>query len=169
MFGCYRKGDANDPETYAAAISAVFTRYAPEVVREVADPRTGLPSTFKFLPTVAEVREACDLVAGRIQRRADHIAQVNRQIAERKADEERRANEVRPSLDDLKEKHGADWGLKTARDGEAERAKSRLQQFERANRLYFERECQAAGIDPSEGVSPALRENLRQKAPGRAA
>ena len=60
MFGCYRKGDANDPETYTAAIAAVLAEYSPAVVQRVTDPRTGLPRTMKFMPNVAEVAEACD-------------------------------------------------------------------------------------------------------------
>lgn len=168
LFGCYRRDDAADPETFSAATAAVFSRYAPEVVRLVTDPRTGLPGTSKFLPTISEVREACELEAGRIQRRADHLAQIDRQIAERKADEVRRAAEVRPSLDDLKAKHGPNWGL-TEQKQDSDRDRKRRETFERANRLYFERECAAAGVDPAAGVSPSLLQNLRDKAPGRAA
>jgi hypothetical protein len=60
LFGCYRKGDANDPEIYTAAIAATLADYPAEVVEYVTDPRTGLPSKLKWLPTVAEVREACE-------------------------------------------------------------------------------------------------------------
>ena len=60
MFGCYRKDDAHDPDTYAAAISAVLAEYPEGVVRYVTDPRTGLPRKMKFLPSVAEVSEACE-------------------------------------------------------------------------------------------------------------
>lgn len=60
LFGCYRKGDANDPEIYTAAIAATLADYSLEVVQYVTDPRTGLASKLKWLPTVAEVREECD-------------------------------------------------------------------------------------------------------------
>ena len=60
LFGCFRKGDANDPDTYAAAIAAVLTRFPPEVVAHVTDPRSGLPSRSNWLPTVHEVRQTCD-------------------------------------------------------------------------------------------------------------
>lgn len=60
MFGCYRKADANDPEIYTAAIAATLADYEPEIIQYVTDPRTGLPSKLKWLPTVAEVREACE-------------------------------------------------------------------------------------------------------------
>lgn len=60
MFGCYRKGDANDPETYTAAITVILAEYAPEVVQRVTDPRTGIARKLKFLPTVAELSEECE-------------------------------------------------------------------------------------------------------------
>jgi hypothetical protein len=60
LFGCYRKGDANDPEIYTAAIAAVLADYEPEVIARVTDPRTGLPRKTKFLPNPAEVADACD-------------------------------------------------------------------------------------------------------------
>jgi hypothetical protein len=60
LFGCYRRGEANDPETYTMAIAATLADYPREVVEHVTDPRTGLPAKLKFLPAVAEVREACE-------------------------------------------------------------------------------------------------------------
>src|ERR1019366_3330787 len=60
LFGCFRKGDANDPETYTAAVTAILAEYPQEVIRYVTDPRTGIPRKSKFMPNPAEVAEACD-------------------------------------------------------------------------------------------------------------
>lgn len=60
LFGCYRRGDANDPDTYAAAVAAVLSEYSADCIRSVTDPRTGIQSTSQFLPTVAEVKAACE-------------------------------------------------------------------------------------------------------------
>lgn len=60
LFGCYRKGDAADPEIYVAAVTAILSEYPAEVVDFVCDPRTGLPRKLSFLPTVAEIAAACD-------------------------------------------------------------------------------------------------------------
>ena len=60
LFGCYRTGLANDPETYTMAVAATLADYPPEVIQHVTDPRTGLPAKCKWLPSVAEVREACE-------------------------------------------------------------------------------------------------------------
>jgi hypothetical protein len=74
LFGCYRKGDANDPEIYAAAIAATLSDFTREVVDYAVDPRTGIASKVKFLPTVAEVREFC-------QAHADWCVARDRMIA----------------------------------------------------------------------------------------
>lgn len=77
MFGCYRRGDANNPETYVAAVSAVLIHYSPDVVKEVTDPYSGLPSRkkengYSGMPDVADVKEACEDEAARIDRMAKY-------------------------------------------------------------------------------------------------
>jgi hypothetical protein len=72
MLSCYRKDETHNPEIYSSAVSAVLADgYSREIVDYVTDPRTGLPSRNKFLPSVAEVREACD-------ERAAHIDRIKR-------------------------------------------------------------------------------------------
>jgi hypothetical protein len=71
LFGCYRRGDANDPETYVAAISAVLSLYEADLIREVTDPRTGIQTTEKhmtFMPQSGELKVYCDGIAARKQR-----------------------------------------------------------------------------------------------------
>jgi hypothetical protein len=73
LFGCYRRGDANDPDTYVAAVAMVLSKYAVEVIKAVTDPYSGLPSKkkengYSGMPDVADVREACDDEANRIAR-----------------------------------------------------------------------------------------------------
>src|SRR5437660_1554614 len=71
MFGCYRRGDANDPETYVAAVAAVLAGFSEDVVAYVTDPRTGIPGELKWLPSVAEIKEACIKRRGYLDRLAD--------------------------------------------------------------------------------------------------
>lgn len=73
MFGCYRRGDANDPDTYVAAVTAVLTHYSAEIVKAVTDPYSGLPSRksdsgWTGMPDVADVKEACEHEATRRER-----------------------------------------------------------------------------------------------------
>jgi hypothetical protein len=71
LFGCYRRGDANDPETYVAAIGAVLARYDADLIREVTDPNTGIQTTEKhmtFMPQSGELKVYCEGVAARKER-----------------------------------------------------------------------------------------------------
>lgn len=69
LFGCYRRGDANDPDTYVAAIAAILASYDDaDLIREVTDPRTGISATEKFasfMPNAGELKIHCDGVARR--------------------------------------------------------------------------------------------------------
>jgi hypothetical protein len=59
LLGCYPRGQAEDPDTYVMALSAVLSEFPEVVVRFVTDPRSGIPRTQKFLPAVAEIATAC--------------------------------------------------------------------------------------------------------------
>lgn len=60
LFGSYRKGDANDPDTYVMAITAILSEYEPAVIKRVTDPRLGIARKSKWMPNPAELSEACD-------------------------------------------------------------------------------------------------------------
>lgn len=60
LLACFRKGDAENPEIYAGAVASVLSSYPEAVAYRVTDPRTGLAGTSKWLPTVSEVRSACE-------------------------------------------------------------------------------------------------------------
>lgn len=60
LLGCYRRGDAADPESYVGALVVVLMAYPEQVARRVTHPAGGLPGTSTFLPSVAEVRVACE-------------------------------------------------------------------------------------------------------------
>lgn len=66
LFGSYRRGDANDPERYVAAIAAVLSMYEPDLIREITDPRSSIATTEKFMsfmPNAGELKVYCDGVA----------------------------------------------------------------------------------------------------------
>jgi hypothetical protein len=60
MLGFWRKDDAWDPELFLTGIAAVLALYPREVIDRVVHPAFGLPSTLRFPPTPAEVKEACE-------------------------------------------------------------------------------------------------------------
>lgn len=49
-----------DSEVYATALVAVLSAYSEAIVARVTDPRTGLPGRSQWLPTIFEVRQACE-------------------------------------------------------------------------------------------------------------
>jgi hypothetical protein len=60
---------------YIRVAAAVMTGFTEEIVRAAFDPRTGLQTRQKWLPTVSEIREACEAVAAERAVRA-HRAQL---------------------------------------------------------------------------------------------
>ena len=60
MIGVYPRAEVMDPDTYVTAVAGTLAQYPPHVSQKVASPITGLPSKQKFLPRIAEVREACE-------------------------------------------------------------------------------------------------------------
>lgn len=115
LLGCYRTGDASDPETYVAAITAVLARYPEVVITAVTHPVTGLPSKKNWLPTIKEVSAAC---ASEHQPILQHEARLKR-IKDQMEAREREAAGVRPTLDQLKERFGENWGLGIAEEATA--------------------------------------------------
>lgn len=83
LLGYFRTGEASDPDVYTAGIIAVLSDYPIAIIRQVVDPRTGLPSKFKWLPAIAEVKEACETEMEPIRRQRARDAQIERQLAER--------------------------------------------------------------------------------------
>jgi hypothetical protein len=71
LFGCYRRGDANDPDRYVASIAAVLSLYDFELMRDVTDPRTGICTSEKymsFMPNAGELKVYCDALVARRDR-----------------------------------------------------------------------------------------------------
>lgn len=60
MLSFYPQHTANEPESYAAAMVSLMAEYPVEVIDVVCDPRRGLATRCKFLPTIAELREALE-------------------------------------------------------------------------------------------------------------
>jgi len=103
MFGCYRKGDANDPDVYVAALTLVLSAYPEHVIRAMTNPDSGLPSKHTFLPSVAEVKQACDTY---IKPELDHKERqirINEQLKERAFLEEPSVKVKYPTLESMRE------------------------------------------------------------------
>jgi len=60
LFGYYPRNEANDPEIFITGATAMLSSYPEIVVERVCDPIRGLPAKSKFLPSIAEIRAACE-------------------------------------------------------------------------------------------------------------
>lgn len=85
LLGCYRTGDANDPEVYTDAIIRVMSAYSEDILIRITDPLTGLPSKLEWLPKPAEVLKACEEIEGPRRRAREWEQRAQEQLAERKA------------------------------------------------------------------------------------
>lgn len=62
------------------------------VIDYVCDPRTGIVGKNKWIPSVAEIREACESKLGEISRSVEREERIQRQFKERDEDEILAAN-----------------------------------------------------------------------------
>lgn len=69
VLGSYRGAEVNDPKLYVAGCVAVFRRFSSEVVAAVCEPGSGIQTRRKWLPTVSELREACEQALAKRQAR----------------------------------------------------------------------------------------------------
>jgi hypothetical protein len=143
ILGSYRTGDANDPDTYVRVIAAVLTCYPVEIMKEVSDPRWGIATKIKWLPTLYDVKEACEAAMQptyRRQREEAHIAERRQRLSAPTA--------PRPTLAELQAKYGENWGLQGNDANERAIKESKIATTERANQRLLSREYAAAGIEP---------------------
>ena len=76
---------------------------------DVCDPRTGIASTSKFLPSVAEIKDACDAKEARVIQDLERERRIKKQLAERDSDEKIKAG-ARLTYEQLKAKYGDNKG-----------------------------------------------------------
>lgn len=164
LLGCYRTGDANDPETYVAAITAVLARYPEEVITQVTHPVTGLPSKKGWLPTVKEVAGACADAVEPIAENERRLKRIKEQMEAR----ERQDRGEKPTRAQLKDKYGDNWGLRRTEKEKVPEADAAATQaaFDR-ERTRVRAEYELLGKEPPSkfALSPtALREMAERDA-----
>jgi hypothetical protein len=60
ILGCYRTDEVSDPEVYVTAVAAVLSRYPSDIGARLSDPKDGIAGKIKWLPSISEIKEACD-------------------------------------------------------------------------------------------------------------
>jgi hypothetical protein len=163
----FPNGGANAGKGYIGALAAALAEYPRIVATKCCHPVHGVARETKFLPTVADVVGFCERETDEMRRpidREDRDRKMRAEFEQRAEDEKfwQADRAARPTLPELKDKHGENWGLSGGKPDPVRAAATR-EQLERSNRVAFERECQAAGVDPARGVSPSLIAVLREK------
>ena len=97
IVGCYRKGEAEDAEIYLGALAAILAAYPEAIVARVADPRVGIAGRSQWLPTIAEVRHACEVEMAPIYAEMRRGARAPVEAPEDRSD--------RPSIKDIMAKY----------------------------------------------------------------
>lgn len=87
LLGFYPAREVNNAKVFAAGMTALFVAYPQDLVKRVCDPVRGLPSRLKWLPTIADAREALD--AEKLRR--DRIAANARWVLKEAEKREREA------------------------------------------------------------------------------
>lgn len=167
LMGQFRRGEPLDPGAYVTTIAAVLSRYPIDVMTAVADPRlaTALVAKTDFLPTAREVSAACEEIMS-AKALIDRLDRGTRETLARRETEPVRVD--RPSLDDLRAKHGPNWGLhpKEEKPMEEEQriAAMSAKQLDREQQKILA-EYQRIGGEPVYAgeflLSPSLVKNLR--------
>jgi hypothetical protein len=71
LTGCYKRDEAADPEIFIRAATEMLAQYPEATVRKVTHPASGLPSKLKWLPSIAELKEACEDDIGYVRRNVE--------------------------------------------------------------------------------------------------
>lgn len=123
LLGQFRRNDADDPETFVVALTAIMTQYPVPVLDAICSPTEGLATKGSFVPSLFEIREACNETMRLMiakwkwnslppERRAQ-IENIGKQARENRAlsSPEDTPERRRAFLDGLKAKHGDHYGL----------------------------------------------------------
>lgn len=102
LLGFYPAREVNDPEVFARGLTALFAAYHEDFVRKVCNPVTGLPSRLKWLPTIADAKEALKAERARRIRIWANAAYVIKchEDSRKKALEEAEFERNRPAADE---------------------------------------------------------------------
>jgi len=169
--GCYRRDEAHDPETFAAALALVLSEFTVAVIEYAVDPRTGVSTEYRMgLPQVGQIHEFCERAEERQRRLAEPTRPIRHYIpppqfvrpgqvdstmfAKLVAEGKARSRPI-GRFETVDDQWNRGVGIMPERAAQLHKA-----DLMAMNQKAFERECLAAGIDPARGVSPALLKTL---------
>ena len=117
MVGAFPNGGTGAGKGYLGALASILVTYPRSVASQCADPIKGVSRECKFLPTIADIVSWCEKETEEMRRpveRADRdemlAAQRRARAAEDAEMQDKRGR--RPTMDELRAKHGPNWGIK---------------------------------------------------------
>lgn len=115
----YRLDQFPDPDAYVTSVASVLESYPDEVIIHVTDPKTGIQRGCKWPPTVAEIVTACEV-------RMQDQARIKRlqNWGKNETPQLEGPRDERPTIEQLKEKYGENYGLAPEPESKPEPAPS---------------------------------------------
>lgn len=113
LFGFFPPSSASDPEIFMTGVVNLLATYPEWVAERIMSTTTGLPAKHTFLPSIKEIREACEAEYS-VTRRAIEWEAMTREQTKLLAGP---PSAPRPTYDELRAKYGDNWGLKTSERG----------------------------------------------------
>ena len=144
LLGSFPTRKVQDPEVYVRQVTALLADYPAFVVRQIIDPKAGIVSRQKFLPTLAELRDFAEGLVSGPRRDREREASIIRQIERR--DE---PAEPKPTMAELKETYGNDWGIHRDADEAVQKHQRWRADMAETNERLRADELRRAGIDPA--------------------
>ncbi len=159
LLRAFPNGGANAGKGYIGALASALAEYPRMVAIRCCDPVHGVSRETRFLPTVADVVAFCERETADMRKPVeteDRDARILREMAERAEAEAKLQAEraTRPTIDEMKAKHGPNWGL-TPTGHAPPRALSR-EYMQKINQRIHEAELKHYGMPPDSNVSAAL-------------
>ncbi len=109
LMGQWPVAKADNPDVYIGGVASVLFDYPPEIVRRAVDPRRGLAVCFPYPPNLADLKGWCEKESEPLRREIE--AQARRDAARRSLPAPTQARNTRPTLEQLREKYGPNWGI----------------------------------------------------------
>jgi len=156
--------DGSDIEVFFTVILEMFCRYERSVVEAVCSLTSGLPSKEEWLPSLGAVARALEVEREASRGYDERVAYWNKRADQQLAarHEWEAQFEGRPTYDELKSMYGENWGLHPE-EVDPETQKRRDEWANHISRLFYERECLAAGLPANSPVSPSLLKLLKEQ------
>lgn len=106
LFSAFRADQYSDADGYLTSLGMVLEQYPNEVIIWITDPRTGVQRHAKWPPTISEIVEACDKRVAELHQneRFKNWGKNEPLLIEPPRHD-------RPTLEQMKEKYGENWGL----------------------------------------------------------